>query len=105
MLSQASKYGADVSAFISPQGGYVWHDFTSFLKAYDGAAALFRTHDDYALLAETYLRSLAAEGAIYSEFFISTDHAREAGLSPRPMSRAWPKAWRAPAKRPASNRG
>ncbi len=83
VLSQAVKYGADVSAFISPQGGYVWHDFTSFLKAYDGAAALFRTRDDYALLAETYLLSLAQEGAIYSEFFISTDHAREAGLSPQ----------------------
>jgi adenosine deaminase len=81
VLRQARKYNADVSAFISPQGGYVWHDFTSFLKAYDGAAALFRTREDYALLAGTYLLSLAAEGAIYSEFFISTDHAREAGLS------------------------
>jgi adenosine deaminase len=83
VIAQARKYGADVSAFISPQGGYVWHDFTSFLKAYDGAAALFRSEEDYALLAETYLSSLAAEGAIYSEFFISTDHAREAGLSPQ----------------------
>jgi adenosine deaminase len=83
VISQAAKYGADVSSFIAPDHTYVWHDFTSFLKAYDGAAALFRTEEDYAALAETYLLSLAREGAIYSEFFISTDHAREAGLSPR----------------------
>ncbi len=79
--AQAEKYGADVSAFISPDGNYIWKDFTSFLKAYDGAASLFRSPEDYALLAETYLVSLAAEGAIYSEFFISTDHARDSGLS------------------------
>jgi adenosine deaminase len=83
VISQAAMYGADVSSFIAPDRTYVWHDFTSFLKAYDGAAALFRTEEDYAALAETYLLSLAREGAIYSEFFISTDHAREAGLSPR----------------------
>lgn len=83
VLAQAARYGADVSAFLSPERGYLWSDFTSFLKAYDGAAALFRTPDDYAALAETYLASLAAEGAIYSEFFISTDHARNAGLSAR----------------------
>lgn len=78
---QAARYGEDVSSFITPQGDYVWKDFTSFLVAYERAAALFRTPEDYALLAETYLLSLAQEGAIYSEFFISTDHAEEAGLS------------------------
>lgn len=81
VFAQAARYGQDVSSFLHPRTGYVWHDFTSFLKAYDGAAALFRTPEDYALLAETYLLSLAADGAIYSEFFISTDHARQAGLS------------------------
>ncbi len=80
---QAKKYGVDVSSFISPNGEYIWKDFTSFLKAYDGAASLFRSPQDYSLLAETYLLSLAAEGAIYSEFFISTDHATIAGLSAR----------------------
>jgi adenosine deaminase len=79
---QAAKYGADVSSFVTPDDTYIWKDFTTFLTAYDGAAALFRTPEDYALLAETYLNSMAAEGAIYSEFFISTDHAKSAGLSP-----------------------
>lgn len=83
VVAQAAKYGADVSRFISPEGNYIWHDFTSFLAAYDGAAGLFKTEADYALLAQTYLLSLAGEGAIYSEFFISTDHAKSAGLSPQ----------------------
>lgn len=83
VFAQARKYGVDVSGFLSAENGYVWHDFTSFLAAYDGAAALFRTQEDYAALSQTYLDSLADEGAIYSEFFISTDHAAEAGLSAR----------------------
>ncbi len=79
---KAVKYGADVSSFV--QGGkFVWHDFTSFLRAYDQASMLFRTEEDYADLAEDYLLSLSRQDAIYSEVFISTDHAISAGLDPR----------------------
>lgn len=77
---QARKYGRDMSAFIR-DGAFVWHDFTSFLAAYDASADLFRTEEDYALLTEHYLTGLAADGAIYSEVFTSPDHARRAGLS------------------------
>jgi len=79
--AQAAKYGADVSAIIEGDS-YVWSDFTSFLRAYDLASKLFRDEGDYALLAETYLADLASQGAVYSEFFISTDHAVAAGLTP-----------------------
>lgn len=79
--AQAQKYGADVSGFISGDR-YVWSDFTEFLTAYDGAAALFRTQQDYALLAQTYLEGIAAENAIYAEIFVSPDHASAAGLTP-----------------------
>ncbi|OCW58063.1 adenosine deaminase [Hoeflea olei] len=79
--AQARKYGADVSGFISGDR-YVWSDFTDFLGAYDGAAALFRSEEDYALLAQTYLEGIAEEGAIYAEIFVSPDHAAAAGLSP-----------------------
>lgn len=81
VLSQARKYGKDMSDVIR-DGSFVWHDFTSFLAAYDAAADLFRTEEDYALLAETYLVSIAQDGAIYSEVFTSPDHARRAGLTP-----------------------
>jgi adenosine deaminase len=79
--AQAAKYGADVSAIIDGER-FVWRDFTEFLAAYDVAASLFRTPADYAILSETYLASLAADGALYSEIFVSPDHARSAGLSP-----------------------
>jgi adenosine deaminase len=82
VIRQAQKYGKDVSPYIQ-NGSFVWHDFTSFLKAYDFAADLFRTEDDYARLSEHYLTSLARDGAIYSEIFTSPDHAAKAGLSPQ----------------------
>jgi adenosine deaminase len=81
VIAQARRYGEDWSAFIR-DGTYVWDDFTSFLSAYDFAAAQFRSAEDYALLAEDHLISIAAAGAIYGEFFISIDHARNAGLDP-----------------------
>lgn len=82
VLRQAQKYNADPTPFIRG-GSFVWSDFTSFLKAYDFAADLFRSEDDYARLAEHYLSSLARDGAIYSEVFTSPDHAVKAGLSPQ----------------------
>lgn len=87
VVRQAAKYGRPVEPFIQ-DGAFVWHDFTSFLAAYDFAAGLFRTEDDYALLAEDYLTSLARDGAIYSEIFTSPDHAAKAGLSPQAYTRA-----------------
>ncbi|WEX09569.1 adenosine deaminase [Chelativorans sp. AA-79] len=85
--AQARKYGVDISSFIR-NGAYYWHDFTSFLLAYDRAASLFRSPEDYALLAESYLTELAAQGAIYSEFLTSPDHAERAGLSPQAYTEA-----------------
>lgn len=81
VLRQAQKYDRDVSAFIK-DGSFVWHDFTSFLAAYDAASDLFRTEEDYARLSEHYLSSLARDGCIYSEFFTSPDHALKSGISP-----------------------
>ena len=80
-VEMAARYGVDLSGYISADG-YVQSDFSSFLKAYDAVAACFRSEDDYARLAETYLTALASDGAIYSELFVSPDHARSAGLSP-----------------------
>ncbi len=79
--AQAEKYDVDISRLIDGDR-FLWHDFTSFLAAYDQTAGLFRSEEDYALLAQTYLESIAEEGAIYSEIFVSPDHARNAGLSP-----------------------
>jgi adenosine deaminase len=82
VIRQAQKYGKDASPYIQ-DGSFVWHDFTSFLAAYDFSSDLFRTEEDYARLADHYLTSLARDGAIYSEIFTSPDHADKAGLSPK----------------------
>ena len=44
VVAQARRYGEDPSGFIEG-GAYVWNDFTSFLAAYDFAAALFHPLD------------------------------------------------------------
>ena len=77
---QADKYGVDTSGFIRG-GSYVWSDFTTFLRCYDAASMLFKTQEDFALLAETYLCSIANEGAIYGEIISSPDHGVAAGLT------------------------
>ncbi|ODN70919.1 adenosine deaminase [Methylobrevis pamukkalensis] len=76
----AGRHGIDVSGLFTKDGGYAWTDFSSFLAAYDRAAQVFRSAEDFADLAETYLFASAAEGVIYTEVFISPDHARRSGI-------------------------
>ncbi len=78
-LVQAQKYNVDINGIIN-DGAYVWADFTQFLKCYDAVAELFRTEEDYALLAETYLAELAEAGTIYSEIIVSPDHGNTIGI-------------------------
>jgi adenosine deaminase len=82
VAAQARKYNVPIDGLIEGDA-FVWHDFTSFLGAYDMAASLFRTEEDYALLSQTYFESIAADGAIYGEIFISTNHAQSTGLHPK----------------------
>ena len=75
------RHGISLDGLFTPEGGYAWHDFTSFLAAYDRAASVFRTSQDYADLAHAHFTTAAREGMIYGEIFISPDHAANAGLS------------------------
>lgn len=77
----AIRHGLDLRGLFQPDGSYLWTDFTTFLAAYDLASSVFRTPEDYADLAEAYLVRSAGQGLIYSEIFISPDHARASGLS------------------------
>ena len=77
--AQARRYGIDTSGFIR-DGVYAWQDFTSFVASYDATANLFRTEEDYALLAETYLTEIAEAGAIYSELIASPDQGDAVGI-------------------------
>lgn len=76
----ARKYDVDLADTIR-DGRYVWSDFTSFLGCYDRASSVFRTAEDYCLLAYDYFSRLADQGAIYGEVFGSPDHAALMGIS------------------------
>jgi len=62
------------------QGGFAWTDFRDFLKAYDLASSCICCAADYRDVMYEYLKSCAAEGAIYVEVFSSPDHAAAAGI-------------------------
>lgn len=81
VLSQAAKYGVKTDDYIDAVKGYTWTDFASFLKAYDFAASLFRSPEDYIELVKDYYLRIAADDAIYAEMFASPDHAKRIGCS------------------------
>jgi adenosine deaminase len=60
---------------------FTFTDFLDFLAAYDRAASVIRTGEDYRDITYEYLRSCADEGAIYVELTCSPDHAALVGLS------------------------
>lgn len=79
----AARYGVDVSRLFDDAGRYLWTDFSAFLVAYDLAASVFRTPEDFAELAEIYQQEAAAAGSIYTEFFVSPDFGERSGLGYR----------------------
>src|SRR3954451_1392172 len=60
---------------------FVYDGFLDFLRAYDDAASVIRTGEDYRDITYEYLRSCAQQGAIYVELTASPDHAALVGLS------------------------
>lgn len=78
---KAAQNGISIDGLIDSNGHYVWNDFTSFLNAYDRAASVFITEQDYSDLSHDYFSGAAAQGMIYGEIFASPDHADLAGLS------------------------
>lgn len=63
------------------EGTFAWSGFLGFLAAYDLAASVIRTPQDYRDVVFEYLAQCAAEGAVYVELIASPDHARAVGLS------------------------
>jgi adenosine deaminase len=59
---------------------FAWRDFLSFLQAYDMAASVIRTGEDYRDITSEYLASCAQQGAVYVELTASPDHAAVAGM-------------------------
>jgi adenosine deaminase len=78
----ATRNGLDVpdGLFAGPDR-FAWDGFLDFLDAYDRAAAVIRTGEDYRDIVHEYLSRQAADGVVYVELTASRDHARLAGLT------------------------
>ncbi len=79
----AAKHQIRLDGLFDETGSYRWRDFVEFLSAYDHAASVFRTPEDYRALAYEYQMAAAREGVIYDEMFASPDHGVASGLSER----------------------
>lgn len=77
----AERHGLPVpERLIDAAGRYLYTDFLDFLRAYDLAASLIRTAEDYRDVTYEYLAGCAREGALYVELIVSPDHAAMVGL-------------------------
>jgi adenosine deaminase len=78
----AQRNGLTMPAgLLGDHGRFTYTDFLDFLAAYDRAASVIRTGEDYRDVTYEYLRSCAEQGAIYVELTASPDHAALVGLS------------------------
>jgi adenosine deaminase len=60
---------------------FVWRDFLDFLRTFDRVMTVIQTAQDYRDITYEYLRSCAAEGAVYVEVTVSPDHADQVGIA------------------------
>ncbi|WP_350336028.1 adenosine deaminase [Coralliovum pocilloporae] len=93
-LKLAEKRGVDLKALGNRDGTYSWHDFTSFLKAYDKVSDLLNRPQDYYDLTLDHLTRAAGQGVIYTEFFLSADHGRRINIDYADMVEAIDEACR-----------
>jgi adenosine deaminase len=66
---------------FGPDGHYVWHDFLSFLAAYDRVCGVLRHPRDFGDIIYAYLAGAAREGAVYVEMFCSPERPAALGIS------------------------
>jgi aminodeoxyfutalosine deaminase len=82
LLDLAARHDVDppASSVQDVEDWYHFADFDEFLKRYFRIIDLLRTPDDFALIAERYLRSAHEQGAVHVEFHVSaTGHLVESG--------------------------
>jgi adenosine deaminase len=66
---------------LNEHGRFHFEDFLDFLRAYDLAASVIKTGEDYRDVTYEYLCACGREGAIYVELTASPDHAHLIGMS------------------------
>lgn len=65
---------------INDPGSVHWHDFGSFLKAYDEVTSVVRTATDLEKVAYSYLHRCATKGGAYVEFMLSPPDLTRIGV-------------------------
>jgi len=80
-LKLAARHGIDISHIFTADGQYKWDTFADFLKVYDVMASVIRTPEDYYDIVKIYYDRAAAQGLIYGEMLVSTDHPAHVGIS------------------------
>ncbi len=69
----AAEKNVDLSKIFTPDGSYKWADFAAFLQTYEAACSVLQTPDDFRRLTEAVLAESAANGVVYTEFFLAPD--------------------------------
>jgi adenosine deaminase len=67
----AREKNADLSGLFAPDGSYRYSDFEGFLQAYEAAASVIATPEDYARLTRAVLEEQASRGVVYTEHFVA----------------------------------
>lgn len=77
----AQRNGLTLPAgLVTDDDAFHWHDFLDFLRAYDAAASVIRTPQDFRDITYEYLVARAGEGAIYVELIAAPQAAEAAGV-------------------------
>lgn len=80
-LRLAARHGIELDQrFFGDDGFYQYADFMEFMDAYDAISQGVRTQADFEEIAYEYLVASAEQGSIYTELFVSPDHAKRFGL-------------------------
>ena len=80
-LQLARRNGIELpAATFGPDGKFAWHDFPTFLDAYDLVCGALRKPRDFSDVIYGYLAGAAAEGAVYVEMFCSPERPDALGI-------------------------
>ena len=80
VLSMAKRNAVSIPDTVLSATRYGWHDFRSFLQAYDLVTSVVKTAADLEGITVTYLQRCAALGGGYVEFMLSPPDLARTGV-------------------------
>ena len=80
VLLLAERNAVWIPESVLADARYGWHDFTSFLKAYDLITSVVKSAADLEVVTTSYLKRCAALGGVYVEFMLSPPDLVRTGI-------------------------